>query len=73
MALAQESEIALRAIPDMASRVRVGRRADVEVEEASILSWENSIQATVKEELFAVSPEVSVQFVLKQHLNQTGI
>ena len=57
-----ESGIALRAIPDMASRERVARRSDVEVEEASVLSWENSIQTSVKEELFALSPEVSLQF-----------
>ncbi|KAG0619567.1 hypothetical protein M758_4G148600 [Ceratodon purpureus] len=57
VALSQESETALRVIPDVASRERVSRRADVEVEEASLLSWENSIQSTVKEELFALSPE----------------
>jgi hypothetical protein len=61
VALSQESETALRAIPDMASRERGTRRADVEVEEASVLNWENSIRTTVKEELFALSPEVSFQ------------
>lgn len=64
VALSQGSETALRAVPDMAPRERGARRSEVEVEEASVSSWENSIHTTVKEELFAVSPEVSMQFRL---------
>ena len=55
-----ESEVALRGISDMSSRERGARRSDLEVEEARLLSWENSIQSTVKEELFSLSPEVSL-------------
>ena len=56
-----ESEVALRAITDMSAREHGARRSDLEVEEASLLSWENSIQNTVKEELFSLSPEVSLR------------
>lgn len=60
MAMPQTSEITLRAIPDTALRERVVRRADVEMEEAHISDWEHSTQMTIKEELYAVSPEVSL-------------
>lgn len=48
----------------MASREQGARRLEAEVEDAKVSSWEISIQTTVKEELFAVSPEVSMQFCL---------
>lgn len=57
--------------PDIASRERGARRSEVEVEEASVSSWENSIQTTVKEELFAVSSEVSMQFCLTHRVTRT--
>ncbi|XP_024371913.1 uncharacterized protein [Physcomitrium patens] len=57
VAMPQTSEITLRAIPDTALRERVVRRADVEMEEAHISDWEHSTQMTIKEELYAVSPE----------------
>lgn len=61
MAISQGNDTTLGSVPDTGPREHAARRVGMEVEEATVSNWEESTQMTIKGELHAVSPEVSLR------------